>query len=303
MFERPRTITTCPCRAPHDLPARVIQDLRGADGTVAVSCRHGRSRIVRLRWPSTSSPAASGLPRRRSPAPCGLDVPPRSFVRFQALPYYARGVVGRRLIATLSEPPLPTLLGRALSAFAGDYDSARGEDRSILQLGVWANALRTIEAEGTDQTPTRSSGGDLEASGRGRGQPAREARPGLGRGDGGPGQARQDENCARHGGRQGRAKGRCPSRRHRQEDWRQRFRQRRHRRLRDAPSSVVDQPPVELPHYVTGYGVGDPSVVGGDYVLEAPGPPRIPARPRAAHTKFVPVVDSTCTNRDPSTGL
>ena len=47
--------------------------------------------------------------------------------------------------------------------------------------------------------------------------------------------------------------------------------------LRDALSSVVDRLPIDLPHYVTGYGAGDPSVTDGDHILEDPGPPSIPA--------------------------
>lgn len=62
-----------------------------------------------------------------------------------------------------------------------------------------------------------------------------------------------------------------------EERWRERFGDDAIGRLRDALSGVVDRLPVELPHYVTGYGASDPSVTGGDYVLEDPGPPRIPA--------------------------
>lgn len=62
-----------------------------------------------------------------------------------------------------------------------------------------------------------------------------------------------------------------------QADWRQRFGSDAVDGLRDALSAVVDRLPVELPHYPTGYGAADPSVTGGDYVPEDPGPPRIPA--------------------------
>lgn len=62
-----------------------------------------------------------------------------------------------------------------------------------------------------------------------------------------------------------------------QADWRERFGNGAVDRLRDALSTVVDRLPVELPHYPAGYGAADPSVTGGDYVPEDPGPPRIPA--------------------------
>ena len=200
------------------------------------------------------------------------------FVRFEQFLYYASELqAGRRPNATLSEPPLPTLLGRALGAFAGDYDSARGEDRSIPQLGAWANALRVIDAEGTDQ---RQLGRRAVISKRvaevvvsrleKRGQVSVEAKAIPGR----RGKARIVHLTA-----DGRAARNAAARLVDtvQEDWRQRFGNDGIARLRDALSSVVDRLPVELPHYVTGYGAGDPSVTGGDYVPEDPGPPRIPA--------------------------
>ena len=200
------------------------------------------------------------------------------FVRFQqSLDYASELQVGRRPNATLSEPPLPTLLGRALTAFAGDYDSARGGDRSIPQLAVWANALRVIDAGGTDQRQLgrraviskRVAGvvvGRLER--RGRVSVETTTVPGR------RGKARivhitPDGRAARH------AAARLVDTV--QGDWRRRFGNDGIVRLRAALSAVVDRLPVELPHYATGYGAGDPSVTGGDYVLEDPGPPRLPA--------------------------
>ncbi|MDE0190079.1 MAG: hypothetical protein OXQ90_01875 [Gammaproteobacteria bacterium] len=200
------------------------------------------------------------------------------FVRFQSYLYYASELqVGRRPNAPLSEPPLPTLLGRALGAFAHHYDSARGEDRSIPQLAVWANALRTVDAEGTDQ---RELGRRAVISKRvaevvvsrleRRGRISVQAKSVPGR----RGKARivhltPDGSAARN------AAARLIDTV--QADWRQRFGNNGIVQLREGLSSVVDRLPVELPHYVTGYGAGDPSVTGGDYVLEDPGPPRLPA--------------------------
>lgn len=200
------------------------------------------------------------------------------FVQFQNYLYYASELqVGRRPNATLSEAPLPTLLGRALGAFAHHYDSARGEDRSIPQLAVWANALRGLDAEGTDQ---RELGRRTVISKRvaevvvsrleRRGQVSVEAKAIPGR----RGRAR-----IVHLTPNGRAARDAAARLVDtvQEDWRQRFGNDGIVQLREALATVVNQLPVELPHYVTGYGAGDPSVTGGDYVLEDPGPPRIPA--------------------------
>ena len=200
------------------------------------------------------------------------------FVRFQHYLTYASELqVGRRPNATLSEPPLATLLGRALGAFAHHYDSSRGEDRSVPQLGVWANVLRAIDAEGTDQ---RQLGRRAVISKRvaevvvsrleKRGRVSVEAQAIPSR----RGKARivrltPDGRAARNA-----AAGLVDTV---QEDWRQRFGNDGIVRLREAMSSVVDRLAIELPHYVTGYGAGDPSVTGGDYVLEEPGPPRIPA--------------------------
>ena len=200
------------------------------------------------------------------------------FVRFQQALYYASELqVGQRPQARLSDPPLPTLLGRALGAFAHHYDAARGEDRAIPQLGAWANALRVIGPDGTDQRQLGQRAviskrlaevvvSRLER--RGRVSVEAVAVPGK-RGKARLVRLTADGTAARTAGA------------HLvdtvQEDWRQRFGNDDIVRLRDALASVVDRLPVELPHYVTGYGAADSSVTGGDYVAEDPGPPRIPA--------------------------
>ena len=200
------------------------------------------------------------------------------FVRFQQILYYASELqVGRRPKARLSNPPLPTLLGRALSAFAHHYDAARGEDRAIPQLGAWANALRVIGPDGTDQ---RQLGRRAVISKRlaeivvsrleRRGRVSVEAVAVPGR----RGKARLVRLTAEGAVARTAAAHLVDTV---QEDWRQRFGNDDIVRLRDALAAVVDRLPVELPHYVTGYGAADSSVTGGDYVAEDPGPPRIPA--------------------------
>lgn len=218
------------------------------------------------------------------------------FVRLQQFLYYASELqVGERPVAPLSETPLPTLLGHALGAFTGAYDEAGGADGPIPQLGAWATVLRVVDAEGTDQerivhravTSKRAAHvivGRLERLGvlrvesrsiegkRGRARivhltPAGEVWRTTG--------AALVEEV--------------------EERWRERFGDDVIGALREALSSIVDRLPVELPHHVTGYGASDPSVTGGDYVLEDPGPPRVPA-----HGQEWPVVlrDSGHSSRD-----
>ncbi|MCY3812260.1 MAG: hypothetical protein OXH15_10740 [Gammaproteobacteria bacterium] len=200
------------------------------------------------------------------------------FVRFQHYLYYGSELqVAHRPAARLTRTPLPTLLGRALGTFTRDYDRARGEDGTVPQLPAWANVLRVIDADGTDQQDivrravvaqriARIAVTRLER----RGRLAVEARAIPGK----RGKARivllTDEGAAART----RAESLVATL---QDDWRQRFGGAAIDRLREALASVVNRLPIELPHYVTGYGEGDPSVTGGDYHAEQAGPPRIPA--------------------------
>ena len=200
------------------------------------------------------------------------------FVRFQHYLYYGSELqVSHRPTARLSRTPLPTLLGRALGTFIRDYDRARGDGGTVPQLPAWANVLRVIDAEGTDQQDivrravvaqriARIAVARLER----RGRVVVEARAIPGK----RGKARivllTDEGAAART----RAEGLVATV---QDDWRQRFGDDAIDRLRDALASVVDRLPIELPHHVTGYGEGDPSVTGGDFHPEQAGPPRIPA--------------------------
>ena len=47
--------------------------------------------------------------------------------------------------------------------------------------------------------------------------------------------------------------------------------------LREALATVVNQFEIELPWFLTGYGLADSSLTGGSHVPEHPGPPRTPA--------------------------
>ena len=200
------------------------------------------------------------------------------FVRFQHyLAYGSEPQVARRPVARLTRTPLPTLLGRALGTFTRDYDRARGEDGAVPQLPAWANVLRVIDAEGTDQNDivrravvakriARIAVQRLER----RGRLVVEAREVPGK----RGKARIVMLTADGAAARARAQSLVATL---QDEWRHRFGADAIDRLRDALASVVNRLPIELPHHVTGYGEGDPSVTGGDFHAEQPGPPRIPA--------------------------
>ena len=181
-----------------------------------------------------------------------------------------------RPVACLSPPPLPMLLGRAIGAFTLDYDQARG-DGSLPQLGTWANVLRVVDVDWTNQRQlarravisTRAAEVVVNRLARfGRVAVERRAIEGkrgktklvrlTASGEAGTPSAAAVVDSV-------------------QADWQQRFGDDAIDRLGDALSTVVDRLPVKLPHYPAGYGAADPSVTGGGYVPEDPGPPRIPA--------------------------
>ena len=180
-------------------------------------------------------------------------------------------------VAGLSQPPLPTLIGRAIGAFTRDYDQARGADRSIPQLGAWANALRVLDADGTDQRQlARRAVISRRVAEVVVNRLARHGRVAVERRaiEGKRGKAKIVRlTTSGEAGRESAA----TLVESVQADWRQHFGNDAIDRLRDTLTTVVDRLPVELPHYPTGYGAGDPSVTGGNYVPEDPGPPRIPA--------------------------
>ena len=61
-----------------------------------------------------------------------------------------------------------------------------------------------------------------------------------------------------------------------EQDWLNHYGKTRIGDLRSSLQTLISQIDVELPHYPTGYGQGDSSVTGGNYIPEDPGPPRIP---------------------------
>lgn len=251
-----------------------------ADGEgFAVTCVFGPGDLGRAAALAIDFIAARvGASTEPGPDATRVRCSPTEFVRFQHyLSYGSELQVANRPIARLTRTPLPTLLGRALGTFTRDYDRARGEDGAVPQLPAWANVLRVIDPGGTVQQDivrravvaqriARIAVARLER----RGRVVVEARTVPGR----RGKARivllTDEGAAART----RAE-RLVATLH--DDWRQRFGDDAIDRLRDTLASVVNRLAIELPHHVTGYGEGDPSVTGGDYYPEQAGPPRIPA--------------------------
>ncbi len=218
------------------------------------------------------------------------------FVRLQQLLYYGCELqVGERPTARLSRTPLPTLLGHALGAFTIAYNRAWREEGPIPQLGAWATVLRVVDAQGTDQERIVHRAVTSKRAARvivGRLERLDVLRVESRSIEGKRGRARivhltpaGEAWGAAAAGLVDDVEGR----------WRERFGDDVLGPLRDALSSIVDRLPVEMPHHVTGYGASDPSVTGGDYVLEDPGPPKIPA-----HGQEWPVVlrDAGDSSRD-----
>ncbi|MCY4011623.1 MAG: hypothetical protein OXG82_02790 [Gammaproteobacteria bacterium] len=251
-----------------------------ADGDgFTVTCVYGPGDLGRAAALAVDFIAARvGASSESGPDATRVRCSPTEFVRFQHYLYYGSELqVAARPVARLSRTPLPTLLGGALGTFTCDYDRARVEEGDVPQLPAWANVLRVIDPEGTDQQDivrravvakriARIAVQRLER----RGQLVVEARAVPGR----RGKARTVLLTDQGAAARARAEALVETLQH---DWRQRFGDGAIDRLRDALAGVVDRLPIELPHHVTGYGEGDPSVTGGDYHAEQPGPPRIPA--------------------------
>ena len=268
-------------------------DVRDEVGGAVVTCRfapgpHGRAAALAVGFVA----GRVGAKAEEAEADAlRVRLPETPFVRFVNFLNYASelqvrtrpaGELARPQLRTLpplrTRSPLPTLLGRALGMFDRAYKEARAEQGGIPPLASWANVLRVIDSnDGTEQRELARRAvlskrvaevvvkrlvrrGDLTLEKR-----SREDRRGT---------AKIVRLTAQ--GRAARASG--ADRVDTVEDyWRQRFGADSVAGLRAALANVVARIPVELPHRVTGYGAGDPSVTGGDYVAEQPGPPRIPA--------------------------
>lgn len=194
----------------------------------------------------------------------------------RALIYASAAPMGRpRPQVELDAPPLSTLLGHALVAFERDYHALAG---AAPGLGLWSNVLRALDDDGIHP---RTLGERTVLSRRGVRAVVRDLE-----------RLRWVRRLGAHlrlTNLGGQARDACPPRIAAVERaWRARFGAHRLRALRTALVALTRQFEVQLPWYLTGYGPGDASVTGGDYIAAQTGPPRIPH-----HGQDWPVVQRT----------
>lgn len=244
------------------------------DGGVVLAMRydhHIHGKIARLVVAHIA--ARVGARHRRDEVRCDAT----QVVAFARLLNYAslRPMGAARPPATLSATPLPTLLSHALLAFTADYEQLAGDDETKPPLGVWANALRVIDAAGLDEREfgpkailarraVRVVVRDLAAQGW-----LEVARAPTGRGS-----KRLRLTAAGRRARDAGAKLAATVERR----WRRRFGAAAIDSLRVSLAAAANAVDVELPFYLTGYGPSDGNITGGLYLREELGPPRIPAR-------------------------
>jgi DNA-binding MarR family transcriptional regulator len=186
--------------------------------------------------------------------------------------------------------PLSTLLARALIAFLRDYERASEQRTTVPPLALWANILRVLTETAVDQRDVpaaasisvRAARSGVDAAVR-AGWAATEPHPRLKSGRmvrltpaGADAQRAGLETIAAVEAR-----------------WREVLGADRMTTVREPLQALVGRLPLELPHYPTGYGQGDPRPTGGAYLAGDPGPPRVPG-----HGAEWPVVP-----RDPDAGV
>lgn len=175
-------------------------------------------------------------------------------------------------VATRKNTPprtLPALLTHALVAFTRDYEGSP----DVPRLVVFSNMLRVIDDNGVDikalpglarisQRAVRVALRDLERDGWLTVKPVKKTKGLKIARLTAAGQRARDAGHAQIGSIE--------------QDWPARYGKKRIGDLRAWLQALVRQIDVELPHYPTGYGQGDSSFTGGNYVAADPGPPRIP---------------------------
>ena len=245
-------------------------DIEGATArrtTAYIFARMGHRRLDgKAPVPPSAAPACGAGARNATRYVCAWS---QLAIFARALTYASAAPMGRpRPQVELHAPPLASLLGHALVAFERDYDAQGG---AAPGLGLWSNVLRVLDDDGDGAHP-RTLGTRTVLSRRGVRAVVRDLerlrwvrRPR----DGGTRILLTDA------GR--RARDACPPRIAAVEQaWHAGFGARRVGALREALVAVTRQFEIELPWYLTGYGPGDVSVTGGDYIAAQTGPPRIP---------------------------
>ena len=170
--------------------------------------------------------------------------------------------------------PLSVLLSRALIEYARDFDRVGADLSPAPSLPLWANVLRVLDTTGTDirdvprlarlsRRAVRSNIGGLERTGW-------AVQQGSATAGGGKVVRLTPQGAAVRAAWRG-----LPNLVDLR--WRDRFGDDRLRILRTCLEGLVVQLDLELPHYPTGYGPGDPSLTGGRHVPAREGPPRMPA--------------------------
>jgi hypothetical protein len=170
--------------------------------------------------------------------------------------------------------PLSELMSRCLLAFTRDYDGEPATNRDRPPLVVWSNVLRVLDADGTDQreipqlacVSTRVVRVAVDMLVRQRGWAVADPHPQL--------KSSRMVRLTPAGLRmQSAGRDRIQAV---QIAWQRQLGQTAFDRLRTGLEALVHRLPLELPHYPTGYGQGDPRPTGGGYVAATAGPPRVP---------------------------
>ena len=187
-------------------------------------------------------------------------------------PYRGAVPEGSAASADASDTPLFVLMSHAFETVCRIYAGAMAQGGSDPSLGVWSNVLRPFDDETLDQhdlvrrgvisrRAARALVRDLErlrwltVEKPARGQTLlRLTVAGLRAKDAGARRADAAEG-----------------------DFASRFGADRSAALRKALAAIVHQFEIELPWYLTGYGLADSSLTGGSHVPGQPGPPRIPS--------------------------
>jgi DNA-binding MarR family transcriptional regulator len=170
--------------------------------------------------------------------------------------------------------PLSALLARVMIAFIRDYERANATRPSVPPLALWANVLRVLGETAIDQRDVETAACiSLRAARVGvdtavrAGWAAIEPHPRMKSGR--MVRLTPDGERARNAGLEAIAAVEAR--------WRESLGSAAIDASRARLQDLVRQLPLELPHYPTGYGQGDPRPTGGAYVAGDPGPPRVPA--------------------------
>ena len=182
----------------------------------------------------------------------------------------ARPIGGPHPSTELTDAPLSFLLSHAFSAFERDYAAAIGGDAAQPSMALWSNFLRVIDDDGV---PSRDLPSRAVLSRRGQRAVLRDLqRLGWVR------VAKDRRTNHLHltdAGGQARATGARVVAAV-EKEWHARFATARLDALRESLIALVSQFEIELPWCMTGYGPGDVSATGGNFVAAQEGPPRLP---------------------------